>query len=399
MSVGLNVWSTTASNNSTSDTNINWAEGMAPSQVNDSARAMMASMAKWRDDNNGTLVTSGSTTAYTLAASNQVEAALTAGYTIAFQIHATNDSSATLNVDGLGAKPLQVITGTNLQGGELVVGNIYRATYSTTGTGQWIVNNAVQPGSQANIINTTNIADNAVTYQKIQTPGASVLLGNPSTSTSTGYREITLGANLTFSGTTLVAGGFSPVITIITSTATATWQSTTQSGHFPLYLLVRMAGGGGGGASSNNTAGSSGTDTTFNNWTAVAGNKSTGGGAGGSGGSGGANGTGTLIRRLTGQAGSPFAGSGIVGGGGNSALGGAGPPNNSTGVAAVANTGSGGAGSNNSGGGGAEYVEFIVTSPSTAYTLQVGPGGAGGVGGTNGAAGAAGRIEVIAYWQ
>jgi hypothetical protein len=101
----------------------------------------MASAAKWRDDNNGTLVTAGSSTAYTVT-SNQVEAALTAGYTIAVQFHATCDTSATLAVDGLTAKPLQVIAGTNLKGAEYRTGSIARFTYSTTGTGQWIANGA-----------------------------------------------------------------------------------------------------------------------------------------------------------------------------------------------------------------------------------------------------------------
>jgi hypothetical protein len=35
-------WSRTAANNATADGSINWAEGQAPSTVNDSARAMMA---------------------------------------------------------------------------------------------------------------------------------------------------------------------------------------------------------------------------------------------------------------------------------------------------------------------------------------------------------------------
>lgn len=40
----VSSWSTTASSNATADnaSGINWAEGMSPAQVNDSARAMMA---------------------------------------------------------------------------------------------------------------------------------------------------------------------------------------------------------------------------------------------------------------------------------------------------------------------------------------------------------------------
>ena len=43
-------WSKTANNNANADGTINWAEGQAPSTVNDSARAMMAAAAKYRDD-------------------------------------------------------------------------------------------------------------------------------------------------------------------------------------------------------------------------------------------------------------------------------------------------------------------------------------------------------------
>jgi len=43
-------WSRTAASNATADGSINWAEGQAPSTVNDSARAMMAAASKpeWR---------------------------------------------------------------------------------------------------------------------------------------------------------------------------------------------------------------------------------------------------------------------------------------------------------------------------------------------------------------
>jgi len=56
-------WSRTASSNATADGSINWAEGMAPSGVNDSARAMMAAAAKYRDDTAGSLITGGTSTA------------------------------------------------------------------------------------------------------------------------------------------------------------------------------------------------------------------------------------------------------------------------------------------------------------------------------------------------
>ena len=50
-------WSQTASADATADGTVNWAEGQSPSSVNDSARAMMAATAKYRDDIAGAIVT------------------------------------------------------------------------------------------------------------------------------------------------------------------------------------------------------------------------------------------------------------------------------------------------------------------------------------------------------
>src|SRR5258707_5527034 len=67
----LYKWSQTASADATADSTINWAEGQSPSSVNDSARAMMAAIAKYRDDNGPNAQTAGTSTAYTLS-TNQV---------------------------------------------------------------------------------------------------------------------------------------------------------------------------------------------------------------------------------------------------------------------------------------------------------------------------------------
>lgn len=144
MAVGIQVWSQTPATNATADSNINWAEGMAPSAVDDSARAVMSSVAKWRDDNNGTIVTAGSTVAFT-AATNQVEGALTAGYTVTLQFHATADASATLAVDGLTAKPITLASTSGLMGQEIQAGSLQRLTYTSSGTGQWQLQDYTKP--------------------------------------------------------------------------------------------------------------------------------------------------------------------------------------------------------------------------------------------------------------
>jgi microcystin-dependent protein len=132
-------WSKTANNNATADATINWAEGQAPSTVNDSARAMMAAAAKYRDDVAGTITTGGTSTAYTVT-SNQLFDSLAnmSGKTIAFVPHATNGATVTLNVDGLGAKPLRSAPGVELPAGVLIQGTPYGAVYNNAAA-EWIL--------------------------------------------------------------------------------------------------------------------------------------------------------------------------------------------------------------------------------------------------------------------
>ncbi|ANW02251.1 tail fiber protein [Bradyrhizobium icense] len=126
-------WSKTAASNGTADAQAQWPEGMAPSSVNDSARAMMASAAGWRDDISGTITTGGTSTALTVT-SNQVFDSLANmnGAMLAFVPHATNGATVTLNVDGLGAKPLRSAPSVELQAGTIIQGTPYVATYNNS---------------------------------------------------------------------------------------------------------------------------------------------------------------------------------------------------------------------------------------------------------------------------
>jgi microcystin-dependent protein len=135
----LYKWSTTAANNATADATINWAEGQAPSSVNDSARAEMAAVAKFRDDIAGAITTGGTSTAYTVT-SNQAFNSLAnmSGKMVAFVPHTTNGATVTLNVDGLGAKPLRSAPSTELLAGVLVQGTPYVATYNNAAN-EWLL--------------------------------------------------------------------------------------------------------------------------------------------------------------------------------------------------------------------------------------------------------------------
>lgn len=137
MPSGVISWSQTAAANASADSQINWSEGQSPSSVNDSARAEMASVAKWRDDICGINVTGGSGTAYTVT-SNQIIASNLNGMTIQFTPGTTNTGAVTLSVDGQTAKPIRFATGVDLPAGSLISGSLYQVTYRSA-VEEWLL--------------------------------------------------------------------------------------------------------------------------------------------------------------------------------------------------------------------------------------------------------------------
>ena len=130
---GIAWWSRSAASNASADPTINFAEGQAPSSVNDSARALMASAANWRDDIAGAIVTGGTSTAFTVTSYSAYDNLTRLnGQLIAFTPNATNTGASTLNVDGLGAKPLRSATGVEIPSGTLIAGTPYLAFYNNS---------------------------------------------------------------------------------------------------------------------------------------------------------------------------------------------------------------------------------------------------------------------------
>jgi microcystin-dependent protein len=131
-------WSKTAASNASADATINWAEGQPPASVNDSARAMMARLAEYRDDSSGLLATAGTSTAYTLTTNQGLASTPTDGQLIAFTPHTTNGASATLAADSGGAFPLQSAAGTALAAASLVQGTPYAAKFNSSASA-WVM--------------------------------------------------------------------------------------------------------------------------------------------------------------------------------------------------------------------------------------------------------------------
>lgn len=131
-------WSQTANSNTTADSSVNWQEGQSPGSVNGSARAMMAAVAKYRDDVSGNLVTGGTATAYTLT-TNQGLTSLTDGFKVRARMNATSGATPTLNVDTLGAKAIVLdVSATAIPTGALLTGQVYSFVYDATADG-WLV--------------------------------------------------------------------------------------------------------------------------------------------------------------------------------------------------------------------------------------------------------------------
>lgn len=135
-------WSTSASSNASADPSINWREGQPPSSVNDSARAMMAALAGYRDDNSGLLIATGngSGTAYTITTNQGLAATPNDGQMLSFRPTIANGTSPTLAADAGTAFP--IITGTGpsvpVPAATLLPGVPYAVTYSTTNSA-WIL--------------------------------------------------------------------------------------------------------------------------------------------------------------------------------------------------------------------------------------------------------------------
>lgn len=122
-------WSTTASNNGTADSGINFAEGQLAATVNDSARVLMKRVAELLADLSCKTASTGSSGTYALAT--------TAGFTayadgliVGFTANHTNSGAATLNCNSIGAKAIYA-SGEALEGGEIISGACYVLAYDT----------------------------------------------------------------------------------------------------------------------------------------------------------------------------------------------------------------------------------------------------------------------------
>lgn len=214
----VTLWDKTPGSNTNSDAGINWAEGMSPPAINDSARGMMAAIANWRDDL-GAITTTGTANSYSLT-TNSGFTALATGLLVIAKINASSTGASTLNVDGLGAKAIRKFTSSGeaaIGSGDLQSGAAYMFRYDTalnSAAGAWL---CLDPSSSTG---TTSLGGNGRLYG--------------SNATSSNLTDILVGTGLTITGSTLsctVSGGTGTVTSVtagagMTQTGTSTVNPT-----------------------------------------------------------------------------------------------------------------------------------------------------------------------------
>ena len=128
------LWSKTAANNANADGGINFVEGQVPSTLNNSARGMMAALAKQRDDQGGAVISTGAGNEYTIT-TNQGLASHANGTRITFRADKTSTGAATTTIDGLAQKSIFRVDGSATATGDITSGGIYDLAYSSTAGG------------------------------------------------------------------------------------------------------------------------------------------------------------------------------------------------------------------------------------------------------------------------
>jgi hypothetical protein len=126
-------WSETDSSNNQTPPN-GWPSAiMNPSQVEPTARAMMGAIKRFWDRMNGTITSGGSAGAYTYTPTNvSFPTAYVQGEIFTWRANFTSTGGDTLNVDGLGAKPIykpSIVGPVAIAAGDIRSGQIVQTVY------------------------------------------------------------------------------------------------------------------------------------------------------------------------------------------------------------------------------------------------------------------------------
>jgi hypothetical protein len=230
MATGVTSWSQDAANNDDADSSVNYAEGQAPSTLNDAGRGLMSSVAKYRDDTAGSLVTAGTTTAYTLT-TNQGFADLDAldGQELTIRFNAANGASPTLNVDTCGAKAIRINATTAVPTGFIAAGSIWRVTYDNS-IPAFILNGVSQVLNATSLTTTGDVTVGGDVTATNLTTSNSATIGNDLTVTDSASvgDDLTVGDNITAGGDVTVTGALKAAGNVVQAVSATPYTASTQ---------------------------------------------------------------------------------------------------------------------------------------------------------------------------
>lgn len=143
----LNDWDVAAPNNNSAPPD-GAPEGWLASSVNNWARETMAVVARYYQDNNGTLVTTGTTSAFVIASPNGTYTSYFTGLSFKFRPHLDNISGGTtLAISGLAAQSVLRPDGSTLRAGDLQQNGVAEVVYNETLTAFILMSPAGTPGA------------------------------------------------------------------------------------------------------------------------------------------------------------------------------------------------------------------------------------------------------------
>lgn len=195
-------------------------ESMAPSAVNNAARALEGLIARWFKDQNGSLVSTGSVNNTYNVSANQTISAYYDGLKIVFEAHRTNSAGVLLNVDSVGAATLYKHGRVELDAADIAAGQKYEV---------------IHDGSFWNLVTPVSPTTGSITSGNIPQ-----FYGTTGKFTDSGYSVSTIGTSsiLTTQGDILYRNA--STVTRLAASTTGYFLKTQGSGQNPTWDTQRI---------------------------------------------------------------------------------------------------------------------------------------------------------------
>ena len=224
--------STTDASNTGTAANAGFPENMPPSDLNNASRALCAMIARFYADTNGSISTSGSSSAYVLAASRTISA-IAVGDSFIFKANHASTGATTIAIDGLATKSIKKFNDQAIAANDIESGSICHIVYDGTnfqlisslasgaGIASVVADSSPQLGGQLDV-NGNALGDGTLELLKFSETGSAVnefTIANaasgagPTLSATGDNTNVDINISAKGSGVVAVSGSMNPSIT------------------------------------------------------------------------------------------------------------------------------------------------------------------------------------------